>query len=427
MVGSVLMERMRAEGDFELIDPVFFTTSNVGGGGPGHRPADRPAARTRTTSPSSRRTRSSSPARAATTRSPSIPKLRAAGWNGYWIDAASALRMEKDAVIILDPVNRPVIDRALAAGVQQLHRRQLHREPHAHGDRRAAQGGPGRVGIGHDLPGGLGGRRAEHARAPAADGRGPLRRQGAARRTPPRRSSTSTARWPGSCATRSSRRRTSACRWPGACCPGSTADLGNGQSREEWKGHAETNKILGREERAGRGGRPVRARRAPCAATARGSPSSCAGTSRSRRSSRSSPKANDWVRVVPNRRAETLERLTPAAVTGTLEVPIGRLAQAAHGWRVSVRVHGRRPAALGRGGAAAADAAHRLRGASVAGAGDRCFRGGGEKVVEKSPDLRDNVKIRVKLKRQAVDLDSISYLVPGVGEGTQCWAKSKPE
>ena len=109
MVGSVLMQRMREERDFELIEPVFFTTSQAGGKGPDvgrgtaaaqGRPLDR-RARSRWTS--------SSPARAATTPTRSIPKLRAAGWNGYWIDAASALRMKDDAVIILDPVNLDVI------------------------------------------------------------------------------------------------------------------------------------------------------------------------------------------------------------------------------------------------------------------------------------------------------------------------------
>ena len=106
MVGSVLMQRMREERDFDTIEPVFFSTSQAGGKGPAIGEPAAAAARTRATSPRSRRSTSSSRARAATTPTRCIPKLRAAGWNGYWIDAASALRMQDDAVIILDPVNR---------------------------------------------------------------------------------------------------------------------------------------------------------------------------------------------------------------------------------------------------------------------------------------------------------------------------------
>ena len=105
MVGSVLMQRMREERDFDLIDPVFFTTSNAGGKGPDvgsgtgaaqGRAHDR-RARARWTSIVT--------CQGGDYTNEVYPKLRAAGWNGYWIDAASALRMKDDAVIILDPVN----------------------------------------------------------------------------------------------------------------------------------------------------------------------------------------------------------------------------------------------------------------------------------------------------------------------------------
>ncbi len=120
MVGSVLMQRMREERDFELIEPVFFSTSKAGGRGPA---IDRNEGR------------DTGPLRTRTTRAfagldtiitcqggdwttAMYPKLRDAGWNGYLIDAAKTLRMKDDAVIILDPVNRPVIDAALAKGVR---------------------------------------------------------------------------------------------------------------------------------------------------------------------------------------------------------------------------------------------------------------------------------------------------------------------
>ena len=134
------------------------------------------------------------------------PKLRAAGWNGYWIDAARTLRMNDDAVIVLDPVNMPVIQSALAQGHQELHRRQLHGELHADGHARALRARSRRVDDLHDLPGGLGRRRAAHARAADAVRAHQRRGEGAARRSRRRRSSRSTARC-------SPSRPTARCRW----------------------------------------------------------------------------------------------------------------------------------------------------------------------------------------------------------------------
>src|SRR5713101_6062793 len=117
MVGSVLMERMREERDFEHIEPVFFTTSNVGGPGPS---VGKPVTTLKDAHDLKELAKHEilvSCQGGDYTKSV-YPKLRASGWSGYWIDAASALRMEKDAVIILDPVNKPVIDRALATGVR---------------------------------------------------------------------------------------------------------------------------------------------------------------------------------------------------------------------------------------------------------------------------------------------------------------------
>src|SRR5476649_2782653 len=117
MVGSVLMQRMQEEGDFAEIEPVFFTTSNPGGAAPA-------MAKNETTLKSAsdidelKKCEIIVSCQGGDYTSEVFPKLRAAGWSGFWIDAASTLRMEKDAVIVLDPVNRPVIDRALETGVK---------------------------------------------------------------------------------------------------------------------------------------------------------------------------------------------------------------------------------------------------------------------------------------------------------------------
>ncbi len=117
MVGSVLMDRMQTEGDFELIEPLFFSTSNSGGKAPA-------LAKNETTLQDAfnidalKRCEIIITAQGGDYTAEVFPKLRAAGWKGHWIDAASTLRMDKEAVIILDPVNLPVIQKALAAGAK---------------------------------------------------------------------------------------------------------------------------------------------------------------------------------------------------------------------------------------------------------------------------------------------------------------------
>src|SRR5215207_6772933 len=117
MVGSVLMQRMAAEHDFDHIDPVFFSTSQAGGAGPS-------VGRTSTPLQNANDVEALARCDVVVTcqggdyTNAIHPRLRAAGWNGYWIDAASALRMRDDAVIILDPVNRNVIDAGLEAGIR---------------------------------------------------------------------------------------------------------------------------------------------------------------------------------------------------------------------------------------------------------------------------------------------------------------------
>ena len=146
MVGSVLMQRMLEERDFDLIEPVFFTTSNVGGQGP-EVGKDIAPLKDAYSIDELKTLDVILTCQGGDYTSEVFPKLREAGWQGYWIDAASSLRMEDDAVIVLDPVNRKVIDR----------------QPDADGPGRAVRRRPGRVDERHDLPGRLRRRRAEHA------------------------------------------------------------------------------------------------------------------------------------------------------------------------------------------------------------------------------------------------------------------------
>ncbi len=323
MVGSVLMERMRAEGDFDHVEPVFFTTSNVGGTGPD---IGRPVGPLRDANDLAGLAANDIliTCQGGDYTKSVFPKLRAAGWKGYWIDAASALRMEKDAVIILDPVNRPVIDRALAAGVRNY------------------IGGNCTVSLMlMAIDGLLKADLVEWVSAmtyQAASGAGAqnmrelLQQMGevhfAAR---------ALLEDPASAILEIDREVAGILRdesFPtehfgvplaGSLLPWIDSDLGNGQSREEWKGHAETNKILGREEA---GAIPVDG------LCVRVGAMRCHSQGLTIKLRRDLPVAeierllaggNDWVQVVPNRREETLARLTPVAVTGTLDVPIGRL------------------------------------------------------------------------------------------------------
>jgi aspartate-semialdehyde dehydrogenase len=322
MVGSVLMERMRAEGDFELIDPVFFTTSSVGAPGPD---IGRPTGVLKDAGDIAELARNEIliTCQGGDYTKAVYPKLRAAGWNGYWIDAASALRMEKDAVIILDPVNRPVIDRALAAGVKNY------------------IGGNCTVSLMlMAIDGLLKADLVEWVTAmtyQAASGAGAqnmrelLQQMGEVHFA-----AKALLEDPASAILDIDREVAGILRdekFPtthfgvplaGSLLPWIDTDLGNGQSREEWKGHAETNKILGRDK----------SEIAVDGICVRVGAMRCHSQGLTIKLKKDIPieevesilaGANKWVRVVPNRRAESLERLTPAAVTGSLDVPIGRL------------------------------------------------------------------------------------------------------
>jgi aspartate-semialdehyde dehydrogenase len=323
MVGSVLMERMRDEGDFDSIDPVFFTTSNVGGLGPS---IGKPVA----TLEDANDIKSLAAheilvsCQGGDYTKAIFPKLRASGWDGYWIDAASALRMEKDAIIVLDPVNRPVIDRALESGVRNF------------------IGGNCTVSLMLMAIDGL--LKADLVEwvsvmtYQAASGAGAqnmrelLQQMGEVHFA-----AKGLLDNPASAILDIDREVAGILRdesFPtehfgvplvGSLLPWIDTDLGNGQSREEWKGHAESNKILGRtgKQEVAVDGICVRVGAMRC--------HSQGLTIKLKRDipleeiERLLAGGNEWVRVIPNRRDETLKRLTPVAVTGKLEVPVGRL------------------------------------------------------------------------------------------------------
>jgi aspartate-semialdehyde dehydrogenase len=323
MVGSVLMERMREERDFEAIDPVFFTTSNVGGPGPS---VGKPVSALKDANDLKELAKLEVlvSCQGGDYTKAVYPKLRAAGWSGYWIDAASALRMEKDAVIILDPVNKPVIDKALATGVRNyiggnctvslmlmaidgLLKEDLVEWVSAMTYQAASGAGAQNMRELLQQMGEVHYAAKEMLKDPASaildidrEVAGILRDE----KFPTEHFGVPLA---------------------GSLLPWIDSDLGNGQSREEWKGHVESNKILGRGEKneVAVDGLCVRVGAMRC--------HSQGLTMKLRRDIPVAEieailaKGNPWVRVVPNRRPETLEKLTPVAVTGTLEVPIGRV------------------------------------------------------------------------------------------------------
>jgi aspartate-semialdehyde dehydrogenase len=322
MVGSVLMQRMLEQNDFEFVEPVFFSTSSVGGDGPAIGKSQAPL-------------RDAGDAKAfagldavvscqgGDWTKPMYQALRGSGWNGYFIDAASTLRMADDAVIILDPVNRHVIDAALARGVRnfiggnctvslmlmaiagllqddlvewmtcmtyqsasgagaQNMRELLQQMGEAHLAAKTLLEDPASsiLDIDREVAGILRDERfpTEHFGVPLA----------------------------------------------GSLIPWIAEDMGNGVSKEEWKGGAETNKILGRSHQP----IPVES---ICVRIGAMRCHSQALTIKLRRDvpieqiERSIASANEWVRVVPNTREASMRELTPAAVTGRLDIPIGRL------------------------------------------------------------------------------------------------------
>ena len=328
MVGSVLLQRMREERDFELIDPVFFTTSNAGGKGPdvGRGTAALKDARS---IDELKAMDVVVTCQGGDYTNEVHPRLRAAGWSGYWIDAASALRMKNDAVIILDPVNLDVIKDGLARGLKDyiggnctvsLMIMGLH-GLFKHGVVEwmtamtyQAASGAGAQNMRELL--------AQMGTAHAAAG-GLLADPASAILEIDRRVADSL---------RSDAMPTEHFGVPlaGSLIAWIDKDLGNGQSREEWKAQAEGNKILGRAQ-------------APIpidGICVRIGAMRCHSQALTIKLTRDVPlgeieamlaDANPWVRVVPNEREASIRELSPAAVTGALHVPVGRLRKLAMG------------------------------------------------------------------------------------------------
>lgn len=321
MVGSVLLERMQAENDFSSIEAVFFTTSNVGGVAPDFGQAathlldaeDIDALRALDVVIS---------CQGGDYTKAVYGPLRATGWEGYWIDAASALRMQDSAVIILDPVNRNVIDRALNDGVKTF------------------VGGNCTVSLMLMALGGLFREGlvnwASAMTYQAASGAGAKNmRELLAQMGSLRDSVAPMLADPASAILDIDRAVTQHLNsdllpkaefghaLAGSLLPWIDTELESGQSREEWKAQAESNKILGSRDTVFVDGICVRIGAMRCHSQAM-----------TLQLKRDVPMAdiealiresNDWVKLVPNHREISLSELTPAAVTGTLTVPVGRL------------------------------------------------------------------------------------------------------
>ncbi len=322
MVGSVLMQRMQQERDFDHIDPVFFSTSQLGGKGPAIG-KDVPALKNARDLKELKAMEIIVSCQGGDYTNEIFPRLRAEGWNGYWIDAASALRMQKDAVIILDPVNLDVIKAALKGGVKN----------YIGGNCTVSLMLMGMHGL---FKAGL----VEWITAmtyQAASGAGAQNmRELLAQMGHVHGVAKTLLEDPVSSILDIDRNVSDALRSPayptehfgvplaGSLIPWIDKDLGNGQSKEEWKAQAEGNKILGREANPiPIDGVCVRIGAMRChsqALTIKLTKDVPVGEVESILAA-----ANEWVRVVPNQREDSIRELTPAAVTGTLTVPIGRL------------------------------------------------------------------------------------------------------
>jgi len=322
MVGSVLMGRMKEERDFDHIDPVFFTTSNVGGKGPDIG-REVPPLKDANSIDELKQCDTIITAQGGDYTKEIYPKLRAAGWNGYWIDAASTLRMKDEAIIILDPVNKQVIQNGIASGVKTY------------------VGGNCTVSLMLMAMGGLFDAGLVEWVSPmtyqAASGAGArnmrelITQMGAINAEVK-----SLIDDPASAILeidkkvadfiRSDRYPVDA--WPvplaGNLIPWIDVALDSGQSKEEWKAQVEANKIMGRSAN------PI----AIDGLCVRVGAMRCHSQALTIKLTKDVPLAdihnliaahNQWVKVVPNDREITMRELTPAAVTGTLTVPIGRM------------------------------------------------------------------------------------------------------
>ena len=333
MGGSVLMQRMRAEGDFALIDPVFFTTSQVGGQGPAIGRDIAPLADANALD-ALRAMDAIVTCQGSEYTTAMYPRLRAAGWNGYWIDAAKTLRMKDDAIIILDPVNLPVIRNALAKGIKNyiggnctvscmlmgLHGLFQHDlvEWMTCMTYQAASGGGAQHMRELLTQFGLVNAEVKSLLADPASAILEIDRKVHAKQTD------------GTLPMENFRGVPLA----GNLIPWIDQDMGNGMSLEEWKGGAETNKILGRGAAFGTPATPVES------LCVRVGAMRCHSQALTIKLKKDVPldelagmvaSANPWVRLVPNERERSERELTPAAVTGRMHVPVGRLRKLAMG------------------------------------------------------------------------------------------------
>ena len=333
MVGSVLIDRMIAEKDFDVIEPIFFSTSNAGGAAPAQ------AKNEKTLKDAFDIAALSTcdiviTAQGGDYTTEVFPKLRAAGWKGHWIDAASTLRMKDDAIIILDPVNMPVIENSMSKGgknwiggnctvscmlmgVGALYKAGLVEWMSTQTYQAASGGGAQHM---RELLTQYGTLNAE-VKSLLDDPKSAILeidRKVAARQRALAGDEVANFGVP----------------LGGSIIPWIDKDLGNGVSKEEWKGMAETNKIMGMGEGFGSPAVPVDGFGVRVGAMR------CHSQALTFKLKKDVPLAdieamiaqdNAWVKVIPNTREATLAGLTPVAVTGTMMIPVGRIRKMAMG------------------------------------------------------------------------------------------------
>ncbi len=327
MVGSVLLQRMQEEGDFDHIEPVFFSTSNTGGTAPAMAKNEK-TLKDANDIDALKKCDIIITCQGGDYTTEIFPKLRAAGWDGYWIDAASTLRMKDDAIIVLDPVNLDVIKTALSRGVKNyiggnctvscmlmglggLFQHNLVDWMSSMTYQAASGGGAQHM---RELLTQFGSINAEvkalldnPAAAILEIDRKVLAKQHALTADETKQFGVPLA---------------------GNLIPWIDKDLGNGVSKEEWKAGAETNKILGLGEGFGSQAIPVDGLCIRIGAMR------CHSQALTIKLKKDVPldeindiiaSNNQWVKVVPNDRESSMKDLTPAAVTGSLTIPVGRL------------------------------------------------------------------------------------------------------
>ena len=325
MVGSVLIDRMLAEGDFELIEPLFFSTSNAGGTAP-FQAKNETKLQDAYEIAALKRCEIIITAQGGDYTAEVFPKLRAAGWTGHWIDAASTLRMKDDAVIVLDPVNMPVIKNALGngntnwvggnctvscmlMGVGALYKAGLVEWMSTQTYQAASGGG------------------AQHMRELLTQ-YGTLHAEVKALLDDPTSAILEIDRMIVAKQRALSSDETANFGVPlgGSLIPWIDKDLGNGMSKEEWKGMAETNKILGLGEGFAAPAIPVDG------FCVRVGAMRCHSQALTFKLNKNVPVADlEALKVVPNKREDTMRDLTPVAVTGTMTIPVGRVRKLAMG------------------------------------------------------------------------------------------------